>query len=57
MATLKSWREGPMGFEWEHLTPEACDKKHDEMLAKHAKSFRKKGTSGVSRRSTLRKRS
>jgi len=47
-STLVTWREGPMGFDWEHLTEEECDKKHDEMLAKHAKEFHKKGRKRVS---------
>ena len=29
-----------MGFDWEHLTEEECDKKHDEMLAKNAKRLK-----------------
>ncbi len=36
-----------MGFDWEHLTEEECDKKHDEMLAAHAK--RLKGSPDVPR--------
>jgi len=37
-----------MGFDWEHLTEEECDKKHDKMLAKNAKKFHEKGTNRVS---------
>lgn len=44
-STMETWRAGPMGFDWEHLTPEECDKKHDEMLAKNAKLFHE-GTKG-----------
>lgn len=41
-----------MGFDWEHLTPEECDKKHDEMLQTHAKQFHQKnrGADAVPRR-------
>ena len=35
-ATMETWMAGPMGFEWEDLTPEECDKKMDELLTAHA---------------------
>ena len=36
MATMETWRAGPMGFDWESLTPSQCDKKHDQMTHAHA---------------------
>lgn len=50
MATLKSWREGPYGFEWEHLTPEECDKKSDEVVIQQAKLFHERTKGDVPRR-------
>ena len=38
-STLETWRNGPMGFDWEDLNDAQCDAKSDEMLHRHAIEF------------------
>lgn len=41
MATMATWLSGPMGFAWEELSPEECDRVSDRMVFEHAVQWHK----------------